>query len=90
MFIVDYILNPLFERIIYPLCKFISNIPAFQAIVYYITKAFTFVYDLIVKVMTAVAKIINSVINAAREIIKETYEQVILPFVQLIRRVFGE
>lgn len=90
LFIFDYILNPLFERIIIPLFKFISNMPAFQAIVYYITEAFKFVYDLIVKMMTAIAKIINSVINAAREIIKETYEQVILPFVQLIKRIFGE
>lgn len=90
LFIIDYVLNPLFDRVIFPLCKFISNIPAFQVIVHYITKAYRFVYDVIVNVMTAVAKICLTIINAAHEIIKEACEQVILPFVQLISRIFGE
>lgn len=89
-FLVRFIFDPLFNEIILPLCNFISKLPAFKAIVEYITDAYIAVYEFCIEVITAIAKVCETIINGISEMIKEAYEQAVLPFVQLVKRIFGE
>ena len=89
-FIIDYIIKPLLNNIIIPVCKYISSIRAFQIIADFIARFFIRIYHILSDIILAIAKVCESIIDAAGEIIKESYEQIIYPFVQLVKRLFGE
>lgn len=101
-FIYDYIIFPvckfihylfvtlIYRKVIAPFFRFICSIRAFQVVFSYIGFFFGTIFDFFVSLFLTIAKICQSVIDAAREIIKETYDQVISPFAQVIKRIFGE
>lgn len=89
-FIINYIIFPFYQHIIVPIGIFINNNRAFHLLLSFIMKFYKSIYDYISDAITFVGKICKIIIDASEELMKETYDQIIVPFIQLVKRIFGD
>lgn len=90
VFILNYIMIPFYLRVIVPVYTFIRNNRVFNYLVSIIMSFYKTIYEFVSDAITFVGKICKIIIDAIEELMKETYNQVIAPFAQLVKRIFGE
>lgn len=89
-FILNFIIIPFHLHVIVPICTFISNNRVFNFLLSIIIYLYKTIYEYVSDAITFVGKICKIIIEAIEELMNETYNQVIAPFVQFVKRIFGD